>query len=403
MGLSGASFGLFGSFLGFTLPQVLAAQHVPETTITAISAAALSPGFLVFLVSPMLDVRFSRRSYATTLTVMAATLVGVAVLSLHQLLRLEVAAVAGLAAICLAYGALGGWLSTVSPKEDENRLSAWLTVANIGAGGLMSVVGAQLIQHLRLSVAAFVLSVLILLPAAIFLVIPAPVPDRRLAGESFRAFWADVFALVRRREVLIAIALFVSPAGTFSLTNVLAGLGNDFHASPRVVSLLGGAGVTVAGICGSLLLPIFAKRMPLRPLYITLGAVGSIFTLSLILLPHTPASFAVALCGENLFQALAITCSIAVIFEVIGRDNPLAATSYVLLASAYNIPISYMPFADGWGYSRRGAAAGMFATDGGMGIAACLLMGLVLWLIAPRAEKGPALTQLTVTPTEAEP
>ena len=47
-----------------------------------------------------------------------------------------------------------------------------------------------------------------------------------------------------------------------------------------------------------------------------------------------------ALIGENSFQALAITCTIAVAFEVIGRDNPLAATTYVRLSSAYNIPIS---------------------------------------------------------------
>jgi PAT family beta-lactamase induction signal transducer AmpG len=259
MGLSGASFGLFGGFLAFTLPQVLAAQHVPETTITSISAVAFAPGFLVFLISPMLDVRYSRRCYATTFTALAATLAGVTVLNLHDIFRIELAMFAGYAAMFLAYGALGGWLSTVSPKEHENRLSAWLTVANIGGGGTMSVVGGELMRRFSPPVAAPLLSALILLPAGIFLLIPAPGPDRRLAGESFRAFWADVFALLRRRDVLIAVALFVSPAGTFSLSNVLGGLGNDFHASPRLVSSLGGAGVTVAGICGSLLLPILAK------------------------------------------------------------------------------------------------------------------------------------------------
>ena len=139
--------------------------------------------------------------------------------------------------------------------------------------------------------------------------------------------------------------------------------------------------------------------MSLRPLYLTLGAVGGTFTLSLILLPQTPMSFGVAVIGQNVFQSLGITCCIAIAFEVIGRDNPLAATTYALLACAYAFPISYMPFADGWGYSLR-RVAGMFGTDGGIAIAACLLMCLILWLASPRLEKKePTLAQLTDTAT----
>jgi PAT family beta-lactamase induction signal transducer AmpG len=160
----------------------------------------------------------------------------------------------------------------------------------------------------------------------------------------------------------------------------LGGLGNDFHAAPRVVSLLGGSGVVVAGICGSLLLPILAKRMSLRPLYLTIGAVGGVFTLGLILLRRTPGSFALALIGENIFQSLAITCSIAIVFEITGRDNPLAATTFAILSAAYAFAIVYMPVVDGWGYGLRGVA-GAFAVDAGIGIAACLMMGLLLFLL----------------------
>jgi MFS transporter, PAT family, beta-lactamase induction signal transducer AmpG len=380
MGLSSASFGLHAGFLAFTLPQALAAQHVPEPTIAMVTALAFTPGFLVFLVSPILDVRFSRRWYATVLTAIASVLVGVCVMNLHHLLLLETAAVAGFAAICLAYGALGGWLSTVVGKENENQLSAWLTAANVGAGGIISMVGAEVILHLPLAAAALLLGSVIMLPASVFVLIPAPGPDRRLADESFRAFRAEIFALLRRRQVLIALALFLAPCGTFSLVNILYGLGNDFHASPRVVSLLGGVGVVGAALCGSLLFPTLAKRMPLRPLYLTIGAVGGLFTLGLILLPRTSGSFALILIDENIFQTLAITCSVAIAFETIGPGNPLAATTFAILNAAYNFPISYMPVVDGWGYSRRGVA-GAFAADAGTGIAACLLLGLALFIL----------------------
>ena len=68
-----------------------------------------------------------------------------------------------------------------------------------------------------------------------------------------------MFKLFRRREVLVALALFVSPCGTFSLTNLLGGLGTDFNATPRLTGFLGGTGATVAGVCGSLLLPGLAR------------------------------------------------------------------------------------------------------------------------------------------------
>jgi MFS transporter, PAT family, beta-lactamase induction signal transducer AmpG len=380
MGLSNTSFGLVGGFIAFTLPQALAAQRVPETTIAAVTAVTFSPLLFMFLFSPMLDVWFSRRWYAAVLTILGAVLVGISVMNIHHLLLLKIAVVAGVAAMSLAGAALCGWLSTVARKEDENQLSAWLTVANFSGFGIMSIIGAEMIEHLPLPVAAFLLTSIILVPASIFLWIPPPGWDLLLAGESFRAFWADVFALLRRRKVLVAIALFVSPCGTFSLTNILGGLGNDFHAAPRIVSLLGGSGVVVAGICGSLLLPILAKRMPLRPLYLTMGAVGGVFTLSLIMLPHTPVSFALALIGENIFQSLAITCSIAIVFEITGRDNPLAATTFALLSAAYAFAIVYMPIVDGWGYGLHGVA-GAFAADAGIAIAACLMMGLLLFLL----------------------
>ena len=43
MGLSGTSFGLVGGFDIFVLAQALAAQGVPETTISTVSAIAISP------------------------------------------------------------------------------------------------------------------------------------------------------------------------------------------------------------------------------------------------------------------------------------------------------------------------------------------------------------------------
>jgi MFS transporter, PAT family, beta-lactamase induction signal transducer AmpG len=150
MGLSNTSFGLVAGFIAFTLPPALAAQRVPETTIAAVTAVTFSPLFFMFLFSPMLDVWFSRRWYAAVLTILGSVLAGISVVNIHHLLLLKVAVVGSVAAMSLAGAAPCGWLSTVTRKEDENQLSAWLTVANFSGFGIMSVIGAEMIEHLPL-------------------------------------------------------------------------------------------------------------------------------------------------------------------------------------------------------------------------------------------------------------
>jgi PAT family beta-lactamase induction signal transducer AmpG len=105
--------------------------------------------------------------------------------------------------------------------------------------------------------------------------------------------------------------------------------------------------------------------------------------------------FAIALIGQNVFQALAFTASTAIQFEAIGRHNPLSATAWCLMLSAYNIPISYMLLVDGWGYSWRGVT-GSYLADGTVSLLACLLLTTYLLLSRRRASGGSALLQVPV-------
>lgn len=381
--MAGLSFGFVGGYLAFALPQALAARHVPEPVIATASAIALSPSFYSFLLSPILDVWWSRRTYAALLWVIAAVLTAASTLLLDHLQALEIVAALGNAANALAYAALGGWLSTVCGRSQENSLSAWLTVSNIAGFGLFAIIGGELLRNLSSGPAAALIALLILAPLGIFPWVPAPGPDRRLVGESFRQFLGDLWTLIRRRDVLIAIALFVAPCATFSLTNMVAGFGADFSVSPRIVGLIGGAGVTLAGVVGSLMLPPLARRMPLRILYLWIGIGGSVFTMLMLLLPHVPSTFALLVLGENAVQACAIACSLGITFETIGQQNPLAATNYAVLNAAYNVPITYMLLVDGSGYERWGVA-GALAVDAAAGLVACLALVLIIAMLTRR-------------------
>lgn len=378
MGLSNSTVGVATGIVFFVVPQLLAAQRVPEAKIAEITATAMSANFWAVMFSPMLDVHFSRRWYATVFAASTSILIFTGLTNMHHLFILEIALVLGVATAGLSTAALGGWLSVVCREEEKNKLSAWANIAMICGIGVASLVGGELVHHLRVWIAATLLGLVVFLPTTIFLIMPAPGPDRRLAAESFLQFNRDVLALLRRREVLIALLFFVSPCSSFALTNILGGLGRDFHASAWMVGLAGGAGAFLPGLAGCLLFPTVARRMPLRLLYLANGMVGGLFTLSLIALPREPWSYALALFGEFLFQAGAYCIQYGIVLETIGEDNPLAATTFACLTAATNIPVTYMIVADGRGYA-MGGVAGSLAIDAGVGIAACLILGLLLF------------------------
>jgi PAT family beta-lactamase induction signal transducer AmpG len=377
MGLSNATLGFSTGIVFFALPQLLAAERIPEARIAAMTAVAMSPNFWAVVFSPMLDVRFSRRWYASVLAAASGISAVVAVLNLRHSAVLLIAMVLCVAAAILSSSALGGWLSNITEHKDKNTLSKWMNIALISGTGIASMLGGELVRHLPILLAATLLGAIVFLPATIFLIIPAPGPDGRLAGESFTQFNREVLALLRRREVVVVLLLFLSPCSSFALTSLLGGLGGDFHASARVVSLAGGAGAFFPGIIGCFLFPIIARRLPLRFFYLANGVLGSIFTLSLIALPHAPWPFALALFGEFLFQAVAFSIQIGIVFEAIGRNNPLAATTFSFLTAATNLPVTYMLLADGHAYARAGIV-GTFAVDASIGIVTCLLAGILL-------------------------
>jgi PAT family beta-lactamase induction signal transducer AmpG len=377
MGMTNLVLGINGAVTLLIVPQLLAALRVPEPRIAQITALALVPLFAATPVSPILDVRFSRKTYAIGFTLLAGVL---SALSLLLVGRLEIVGwllfAAGFA-VALAMSAVGGWLGSLVRREDDSRLAAWFTVANIGGFGLTSIVGVGLIRALPPGLGALGLGAMVAAPAAICLVIPGVPPDRRLASESFGQFFRDVMALIRKPSVLLTAALFAAPCASFALTNMLGGVGRDYHASEQFVAIAGGAGATVAGVIGSLLIPKLATRIPGRPLYLLVGAAGSLSTLALIVLPRTPALFAVAMAGENIAQAAAFTTSTFVIFAIMGKDNPLAATEYAVLTAAVGVPLVYMQMLDGQAYG-AGGLGGAYLTDAGLGLAACAVMAAAL-------------------------
>jgi PAT family beta-lactamase induction signal transducer AmpG len=371
------AFGMVMGFVIVTLPQMLAAQGVSGGRIAIAVAIITSPAFWSFLLAPVLDLRFRRRTYAIAFGLLASAATAVAVR--HHSSAAEVEAVMFVGVLCamLFTSATGGWTGSLIEKAQDSRLGAWVTVFNIGGGGAGILISGYVTQHFSPAAAAAFLFALLLAPMLVFPLIPAPPPDRTLARESFGRFIREITSLFRRTEVLVPLALFTLPSASFALTNVLGGWGKDFHAAPALVSVVGGVGNIAAGIIGCSLVPLIARKLPLRPLYLSIGLIGAVFTLSLLLMPHASWTYALAFMGENVFQSAAIATALAIAFEVIGPGNPLAATILSLLTAASNLPIVYMEVVDAHGYDWHGVN-GAFLTDALVSGAACLLLAFLL-------------------------
>ena len=405
MGISNATFGLVNGFIVLPLPLMLSAQGVPELRIAAISAAALSPGFWTFLLGPMLDIRFSRRWYASVFALLAGICLTVAVLSREHLLLLEIALMIANAAAVLSSNALGGWLAglvsgiAANKGDTENHegawMSAWTQVGFFLGNGLMAGLAVEGLHRLPLHIVAPLLGLLVVLPAAIFPWIPLPKTElaetqmafRHQLRDGFLQLFSELRALLKRKEVLLSLLLFIAPTGSFALSNQLSGVARDFRASDAFVSRMGGIVLTVAGAASCLLLPMLARRIKALPLYLMIGSAGSAFTLALLLLPKTPLIFALAFLGENSMQALSFTAAVAICFATIGKDNPLAATQFSLLTNATVLPILYMGVLDGRIYGAHGLG-GMFFVDGALSLTACIAMAALLSLGGNASGRG---------------
>jgi MFS transporter, PAT family, beta-lactamase induction signal transducer AmpG len=367
-----------GSVGIIAVPDLLASAHVPEAQIAVVTSLYIATGFISIPLAPLLDWRFRRRSYAIAFALLGALCNFAALLSIRNVALLSAFLFLAGLSVALCVTAAGGWFGDLVPKEKKDALGAWFSVVNFGAGGAVAAFVIYALRALPHPFGEVAISALFLPVLPLFILTPCPPADTKLASESFKSFVRDVATLFRRKDVQWVLAIFLAPSASFALTNTLSGFGRDFHTSDELVGLIGGAGVAVAGIIGSLLVPQLTKCLSPVALYLLVGLVGAAFTLSLIPAPRDATVFGIAMLGQNVFQAAAFTAANAITLRAIGHDNPLAATQFGVLLGVTQLPLTYMQMIDGHAYD-FGGVTGTFTADALISAAACVILGLLYW------------------------
>lgn len=398
MGFLNATYGFAYAVVLVTVPQLLAARGVGEPVIASLTALALIVSLAAFAFAPVLDTLISRRSWSIGLAFAAAGLTFlVLMLPSGSPLLAPVLAVDALA-ISLFSAAIGGWLGAALPKGNDEAIGTWFTIGNSFGFGIGAISQFWLMTNLPGALGAAVIAVGTLVPLAIVPVVPMPGGDRRTVQESFGTLAHDVFELVRQPVVLRILLLFILPCAAFTLTNAFGGIGRDFHASDTLIDVANGIGATIIGFVASLAARLLLKWIPAPLAYLGIGVVGAAFTLSLLAFARTPATYLMAVIGENAAQSIAQVSQNAIVFRSIREGSPLASSQFGLLSTALVVPYAYMQMLDGYGYKLAGGVAGSFLMDAGLSLAACLLLAfpVLRWLRSGKLETNARLEPLAV-------
>ncbi len=158
-------------------------KGVAVDRIAYISAVGFSPSFWAFLICPVLDVRFTKRTYGFALATLAGVCLCASVLLLKHLALMTFFLTAGCTATVMFGNALMGWLPDIIEDKHYGEVGAWSNVANLGAAGVFGTLAVVLVRTLPMPLAAPMLALVLTSPTALLFFFPTPMPaDARCEG-----------------------------------------------------------------------------------------------------------------------------------------------------------------------------------------------------------------------------
>ncbi len=394
------TFGLVAGFVITALPFLLSKAGVSVDRIATVSAIAMSPTFWAFLMTPIVDVGFTRRTYAFALAIASALSLGSALwfFSPARLSLFTALVLLAELAIVIQSGAVYGWISEFVPDAERGRVGGWINAANLGGGALGAMAVMWSASRLPFRTLGMMIAFATVSSTLFLLRFPHPADPqlglRQILGGTFRS----VVQTSRQPQVLTGFLLFLAPVSCVAAINLFAGLGNEFHASPQWVVWTTGAGAAVTSAIGAFVGGYIADRVDRGVLYVGGGTLAGLCALWMAATPHTQATFTAGVLAYNFVAGVCYAAFSALGLQLVGIRNPTAATQLALFAAASNGAIVYMTWADGQGFRMFGIR-GLLLVDGLAAITAAI--PLLLFLRWRATKNSPAFDAPDALPEEA--
>ncbi len=359
-------------FVAVALATLLTGHGVSNAREATITAIILTPSYLSFLLTPLVDCGMSRRTWAMLLALAGAICLGSGVLLTPAASAngghgpganlLIVLLLLGYLCTQMYSSTIGGMVPNLVERSRQSAASAWLNVAYLGLTGACGYLSVLEIRHLPLRLAACVIPLPILLSASplLFTAKEDRIPKR--VGTAMRELGRNLLLSAKQRSYWFALLVFIVPSATFAMQNLFGGIGRDFGVSDDRTAFISGVVLAVACIAGAALGGPLSNRYDRRLLFIAPAMVAGLGSLAMIgLLNRGIAPATVFLAGVIFYNVMAginYTATSALVFQIVGRDNPLSATQYAICIAACNAAIAGAVALDGSGSTLHGHWSG---------------------------------------------
>lgn len=361
-GVASVPYGGFNGVVAVALPYLLRRHGVPVERIAAIAALVQAPTIWYFLWAPVVDVRFRRRTWVMTLAVASAACSTLALGREGGPIRsLTVLLVAASIFSQPISSAIGGLVSSVMPNALRGRTAGWSQAGILGGGVAAGGLAVWLAANASAAVTALSVGLLIAAPAFIVLAIDEPPPSDDGWGSHLSRIFREVLTMLKRREVWLGFAFFLSPIGAGALMNLFSAVASDFHASADMVIVV----VALAGVVmplGALVGGAMCDRYDRWRVYPVAGLVAAASTGAMLLAPSIPATYVAGAVGYAFTTGVCYAAFMSLALELVGSSTAAGGTQFTLFMAAVNVPVVYMLRLDGIGHARWGVH-GMLAVD----------------------------------------
>src|SRR5215467_13593085 len=335
------------------LPLLLAQAGVPVDGIASISSIINLPGVFGFLLAPVVDIKFRRRTWLAIATfgTSVAVCIYFRALALSHLTLLTVLILVGGMLTFLINAACGGLVVRTLSESAQSKATAWIMVGQLGGGALGAALILWLAARLPISAVGVCLAAVVALPGLLSFTIPEPSPEPSAWFHGrFSQIGKEILAVMRSPARRWSTLLLLAPGGTGAAQGLLPAIAAQYGVGPTGViwtnGIAGGVMLGLGSLCGVLIPGDWDRRLT----YAGAGLTNALAAF-VLLLASRPSVY---LSGTVITEGFCWARFAALTVEIVGVETRDASTLYSVLSAAGTIPLLYMIRLDGFGFSKFG-------------------------------------------------
>jgi len=362
------------------LPLLLAQTGVPVDRIASISSIINLPGVIGFLIAPVVDIKFRRRTWlaiATFGTALSACLYFPVIGASHLILMTALIFAGGLITFLVA-AACGGLIVKTLSESAQSKAAAWIMAGQLGGGALGAALILWLAARVPIAIVGLFIAALVALPGLLAFIVPEPLPEPSAWFHGRLAqIGKELWSVVRSPERRWGTLLLLAPGGTGAAQSLLPAVASHYGVGTSGVMWMNGIGGGVMLALGCLSGALIPGDWDRRLTYAAAGMTNALAAI-VLLAANRPSIYLAGTAFYLVTEGLCWARSTALMVEIVGVETRDASTLYSVLNAIVTIPLLYMIKLDGFGFSKFGTHGLLWMDAAGNLLAFAVVLGVFL-------------------------